>query len=171
MKKIIFLFLIAIAFTNCTANEIDTPLSDGILGDWQGQSIEFTGTANSDLYGIPVNVANLIGEGYDIAFTFSLTENPNLATTKGDYSMEVTISTITGENITENQENIDFTSEGSWNKSDDTIALTIDDQEVIANITELTETELILEFSQEITDEFNGTAVTVNINYKIVFIR
>lgn len=168
MKKLIFLFVFSAFLFGCESSDNDLP-EVSIVGTWTGTAIDFTGTAQTEVQGIPVRV-NLVGEGYDLNFTYTLTENPNTATSEGSYSMEVT-ARVLGQSQTEIRENIPADFSGPWSQNGDTLTLTVEGEEVIANITELTETTLILEFNVERTEMMNGVEVTSNILMTVSFSR
>lgn len=168
MKKILSLIVLSILLINCESNEIDMP-ETSIVGTWNGRSIRFSGTAVSKLQGVPVT-ATIVGESYDLNFSYTLTENPNIAASEGVYSMEIT-TTILGQSQTEYQENIDFEFSGPWIQNGETLLLTFEGEEVIATITELNETAMTLEFTVEQIEEIDGTKVTLNINMTASFVR
>lgn len=168
MKKILLLFIASSLLISCGTSECDCA-GPSITGNWTGTAIDFTGTAQTEVQGIPVRV-NLVGEGYDLNFTYTLTENPNTATSEGNYSMEVTASVL-GQSQTEFRENVPVDFSGPWSQNGDTLTLTVDGEEVIANIIELTETSLILEFNIEKTEMVNGVEGTSNILMTVSFSR
>jgi len=92
MKKILLLLIVSSLFISCDTSECDCA-APSIIGNWTGIAIDFTGTAQVEVQGFPVTV-NLTGEGYDLDFSYTLAENPNTATSEGNYSMEVTASIL-----------------------------------------------------------------------------
>ncbi|MFK5879072.1 MAG: lipocalin family protein [Flavobacteriaceae bacterium] len=168
MKKIIFLFIFSAFLLGCDTTENDIP-TVSIVGTWTGTAIDFTGTAQTEVQGIPVT-ANLVGEGDTLNFTYTLTENPNTATSEGSYNMEVTASVLL-QSQTEYRENVPADFSGPWEQNGDTLTLTFEGEEVIANIVELTETTLVLQFAITQTEEINGFEATVTLDMMISFSR
>ena len=168
MKKIIILFIFSTFLLGCDTTENDIP-TVSIVGAWIGTGIDFTGTAQTEVQGIPVT-ANLVGEGDTLNFTYTLTENPNLATSEGSYNMEVTASILL-QSQTEYRENIPANFSGPWEQNGDTLTLTFEGEEVIANIVALTETTLTLQFAVIKTELVNGFEATVTLDVLISFSR
>ena len=168
MKKILLLLIVSSLFISCDTSECDCA-APSIIGNWTGIAIDFTGTAQVEVQGFPVTV-NLTGEGYDLDFSYTLAENPNTATSEGNYSMEVTASVL-GQSQTEYRENVPADFSGPWEQNGDTLTLTFEGEEVIANIIELTETTLVLQFDITQTQEINGFEANVTLDMMISFSR
>ena len=160
--------LLSTVILSCESDSIETPTTS-IIGKWNGDAIEFSGTAEGQFNGLPVT-ADVIGQGYDLNFSYTLTEDPNLATSEGVYSMEITISLL-GQEQKEIKENIEFDFSGSWSQTENTLVLIIEGEEVVAKISELTETTLVLEFNVEQVEEIDGNEVILNMNMVISFVR
>ncbi|MDC9723833.1 MAG: hypothetical protein PSN34_13820, partial [Urechidicola sp.] len=161
MKKILVLFVFSAFIFGCETSDNETPTAS-IIGVWNGISINFTGTGAAEIQGVPVT-ADVDGEGYDIDYTVTFTEDPNTVTTVGIFSVEATAS-IQGQTYTESEENISIDFSGPWNQDGNTLALTINGEDVIANIVELTETSLVLQFIIERVETINGVAITADVD-------
>jgi len=172
MKKIIFLFALITLTISCDTTECGCSIpSERIVGHWNGTAIDINGTTQVALPGFPISVpVTIIGEGYNLNFTYTLAENPDEATSEGSYSMEITATTV-GQSFTENQENIEFDFSGPWSQDNDLLTMTVNGQEVIATILELTATTLIIEFSTEQMVTYDGQDIIINAITTISFSR
>jgi len=172
MKKIIFLFALITFTISCDTTECGCSIpSERIVGHWNGTAININGTTQVTLPGFPIPVpVSIVGEGYDLNFTYTLTENPNEAVSEGSYSIEITASAV-GRLFTENQENIEVDFSGPWNQDNDLLTMTVNGQEVTATILELTATTLILELSTEQKITYEGEDININAITTITFSR
>lgn len=110
------------------------------------------------------------GEGYNVDFTFTVSENPNVATSNGSYSIKLT-STVNGQTFTQNIEGIDFVFTGEWSKDGSTMTMKQGGESSDATIVKLTDTELELNIVDVQTIESNGIKVTTTTNMSVLFIR
>jgi len=172
MKKIFFLCILSVFTISCDTTECGCSIpSERIEGHWNGTAININGTTQVTLPNFPIAVpVTIVGEGYNIDFTYTLTENPNKATSEGSYSMEITASAV-GQSFTENQENIEFDFSGPWSLDNDQLTMTVNEQEVTATILELTATSLILEFPTEQVITYEGEDIVINAITTISFTR
>lgn len=168
MKKILVLFVFSAFIFGCETSDNETPTAS-IIGVWNGVSINFTGTGNAEIQGVPVT-ADVDGEGYDIDYTVTFTEDPNTVTSIGAISVEAT-ATIQGQTYTESEEGVTLDFSGPWSQDGNILTLTIEGEEVIANIVELTETSLLLQFIIERAETINGVAITADLDVNASYSR
>jgi hypothetical protein len=172
MKKIIFLLVLITLTISCDTTECGCSIpSERIVGRWNGTDITINGTTQVILPNFPIPVpVTIIGEGYDLDFTYTLTENPNKATSEGVYSMKITASAI-GQSYAENQENLEVDFSGPWSQDNDLLTMTVNGQEATATILELTATTLIIEFPTEQMVTYDGQDIIINAITTISFSR
>ena len=168
MKKILVLFVFSAFIFGCETSDNDLPTAS-IIGVWNGVSINFTGTGNAEIQGVPVT-ADVDGEGYDIDYTVTFDEDPNIVSSIGTISAEVT-ATLQGQTYTESEEGISIDFSGPWSQDGNTLALTIDGEDIIANIVELTESSLVLQFITERVETINGVAITADLDVNASYSR
>jgi len=156
---------------SCSNDDDAGPTTNGdLVGTWVGQTIDYSGTTVTSFEGQEI-VADFVGEGYDVDYTVTFTENPNEATSDGSYSLELT-TTIAGQTTTENQENIQFLETSAWSRSGNELTLTTADGEsTTGTIQELTATTLVLaiETVEETTEQ--GFEITATVNAVSTFTR
>ena len=111
MKKLILLFICSLLLTLISCSD-DDPASieepNLLIGAWQAQDLEITGTLSTEIAGIPVTT-DFMGDVYEMTSTLTFTENPNNVISQGTYSAELR-TTIQGQEFVENVE--DLTSQG-----------------------------------------------------------
>ena len=168
MKKILVLFVFTAFLFGCETTDNETPTAS-IIGIWNGVSINFTGTGAAEIQGVPVT-ADVDGEGYDINYTVTFAEDPNTVSSVGSFSAEAT-ATLQGQTYTESEEGISIDFSGPWGQDGNILTLTIEGEEVIANIVELTETSLTLQFIIERVETINDVAITADIDVNASFSR
>lgn len=168
MKKILILFVFSAFIFGCETSDNDLTTAS-IIGVWNGVSINFTGTGAAEIQVVPVT-ADVDGEGYDIDYTVTFDEDPNTVSTVGNFSVEAT-ATLQGQTYTESEEGIALDFSGPWSQDGNTVALTIEGEEVIANIVELTETSLVLQFIIERVETINGISITADLDVNASYSR
>ncbi|MCF6306377.1 MAG: lipocalin family protein [Flavobacteriaceae bacterium] len=173
--KLLFLSLFVSFAISCSSSDDDngdngSGETDAELVDmWIGSAVNYSGTSVTETQGITLT-ADFVGVGYDIDFTFDFTENPNILTAEGSYSIELT-TTIQGQSTTQNIEDLGFENSGTWSRDGNQISLTYDGTTDVATITELTETTLILNIARvDVTDQ-GGVISTVTTDSYFTFTR
>lgn len=174
MKKIILVLALSTFILSSEAsNSINTPPGVSIFGEWKGADIQFTGTAEGEVevsgFLLPIST-EVSGDGYDYDFSYTLTTGSDIATSEGKYNMKVTYF-IFGVEQTENEENLKLDFSGPWNKSGNTLTLTVDGKKVVAKISRLTKTTLILEFPVKRITKISGNDFNLDLNMTVTFKR
>ncbi len=165
MKKLNYLCVaLLLLFASCSNDDGGTPpdVSGDLLGVWIGQDVDFTGTAVTEYLGQDI-VANLVGEGYDVDYTLTFSENPNEVISDGSYNLEYTM-TVLGQTQTDTMENVDLLGDGTWERSGNVLTIESQGQIAIATILELTDTTLKLgiETTQDVSQQGLIFATTIN---------
>ncbi len=169
--KLILLAVITITFSACS-NDDDSnnnTSEDSILGTWNGTSVMYTGTSEVTANGITIT-SNFEGVGYDYNFTVTFNENPNEVTSEGSYSIELT-TTVQGQTITQNIENLNFSEVGEWELNNDELTVTNNGEASTATIVELSETSLILNVVDVEMINQGGATSTVTTDSTFEFMR
>lgn len=170
MKRVVLLFVLGFLITACSEDDGLQITAKDIVGTWSCTSIDFTGATTTKLQGLPVTV-NLDGVGYDIDFNLTLSEDPNIASSEGKYSIELTTSVL-GQNVVENIENLAFNVDGTWSKEEGS-ELSISKDGITTNVTIVNLTRAVLEFNMntEETISQNGTTANVTVETNVRFVR
>lgn len=137
MKKLSLLFLlcISIAVSSCSSDDGDpTPAisEEAVLGTWIGVDVDYTSTSTINFQGQTI-VTTTVGEGYDVDYTITFNENPQIFLSEGAYSVELTATTM-GQVQMQNVENIEFSQDGNWSLVGDQLTITTDDESAIYTI-------------------------------------
>jgi hypothetical protein len=173
--KLLFLSLFVSFAISCSSDDDnggDTEPGETeaeLVDMWIGSAVNYTGTTVSETQGITLT-ADFVGVGYDIDYTFDFTENPNVLTAEGSYSIELT-TTIQGQSTTQNIEDLGFENSGVWSRDGNQLSLTYDGTTDVATITELTETTLILNIVKVNVTDAGGVTSTSTTNSYFTFTR
>lgn len=167
LTTVFLLLVLALSIASC--NKKDDTLNGDITGVWNCTAVNYTGTTVTEYSGQSATT-EFTGEGYNVDFTFTVSENPNVATSNGSYSIKLT-STVNGQTITQNIEGNDFIYTGEWSKNGSTMTITQGGDSSDATIVKLTDTELELNIDDVRTIENNGMKATTTTNMTVSFIR
>lgn len=169
MKKITQFFIVlvlSIMFTSCSSDDSSSSSTPSLLGTWTGVSVDATGTASVEYQGFPVTV-NFVGDSYDENFTVTFSENPNIVSSDGTYSMAFD-ATLVGQTIySESFEDLTLLDESEWSSDGDELTFTAQGQTMTATIVELTNNTMTLNI--ETTQTFQGNEADVDL--VVVFSR
>lgn len=174
--KLFFIFLCTISIASCGSDDDnDTPdpmneessgnMEEGfssIVSIWEVIAIEASGTSTAEIAGQTI-VTDFVGEGIDLNYSTTFTEEPNEITAEGDYNIELT-TTIVGQSITETIPGILFIDSGDWSIDNDQLTITTNGIENTGTITTLTETSLVIEINLETVIEQQGIENMATIN-------
>ena len=168
--RLFFLSVLVSTMVACSSDD-DNSNNNGGNGDttgdltatWIGETVDYTGTTVTETQGQTIT-ADFVGTGYDIDYTLTFSENPNIAYSTGSYSIELT-TTILGQSTTQNVEDLAWTSVGDWSRTGDEVSFTSNGQTDIMTITEITDTTLVMIGTnvQEINQGGITTTSTTNI--------
>ncbi|WP_299768591.1 lipocalin family protein [uncultured Dokdonia sp.] len=185
--KLTFLFLFAIIIASCSdddSNETPDPMNEetpenmdessdetedesaSVIGMWEVTSIDASGTSTVEIAGQTIET-EFLGEGIDLNYSVTFTEEPNEVTADGDYNIELT-TTIAGQSITEVIPGILFIDSGDWVIDGDQITISSNDMESTGTITTLNETTLVIEITDaEFVIEQQGIETTAVVNASV----
>ncbi|MAO08393.1 MAG: hypothetical protein CL596_06755 [Alteromonas sp.] len=158
--KLLSLAAMVVFFVSCSKDDDDDNntenISADIVGTWTATDVDYYGTTTTSANGITTE-ADFTGEGYDINFTLTFTENPNEITSVGSYSILLT-TTFNGQNIEQNVEDLTWDSTGDWSIDGTTLTTNTSGNVGVSEIQELTQNSLILYI--ENTEEITANGVT-----------
>ena len=188
LLKLTLIALFAITITSCGSDdsndsnddtseemsemEMEDEMTDesaSIIGIWDVSSINATGTSTVEIAGQTITT-DFVGEGIDLNYNITFTENPNEVVADGDYNIELT-TTVAGQSITETIPGILFIDSGDWSIDGDQITITSNDVENTGTITTLNETTLIIEIDMETIIDQQGVENMATINAVVSFQR
>lgn len=168
-KSIILFAFIALG-VSCSNDDAPDQLSNNdILGGWRGTAVEYSGRQVTTGHGQTM-VQDFDGEAYDLDYTLTFTENPNIVTSEGSYSLRITV-TFNGQTTTQYHENLQFLQDGEWRLEGSTFYLTVDGQTQEYDIVELTNTQLVLGSRIEETIQQGEFLSTATFETRISFSR
>ena len=167
-KIVVPTFLIGLFISSCNEEENEPQTTNSaIVGVWECVSLDYTGTTQTEFLGQSTN-ADFVGEANNIDFTYTISENPNIATSEGIYDVELT-TTLLGITTTQTIENIAFDFVGSWSLSGSQMSVTNDGISQELTIIELTENSLILNILEEDSTTISDVTSITTIDLDIVF--
>ncbi|PKP29715.1 MAG: hypothetical protein CVT99_16085 [Bacteroidetes bacterium HGW-Bacteroidetes-16] len=170
LTKVFLLIVLGLTIVSCSKKDDTTnPTNGEIAGVWNCTAVNYTGTTVTEYLGQSITT-DFTGEGYNVDFTFTINENPNVATSNGSYSIKLS-STTMGQTITQNIEDIDFNFTGEWSKDGNTMTVTQGGKSSDANIVKLTDTELEFKIANVETIENSGMTATSTTNTTISFTK
>ncbi len=173
MKKLNLLFIaLALVLTSCSSDDGDSSgdISGDIVGTWIGQDVDYSGSTVTQIPGSDDLVADYVGEAYDVDYTLSFSENPNELVSEGSYSIMLTTTTL-GQTQVDNLENLEFLSDGTWNKVGDQLTIVSNGETSTGTIIELTNTSLIIEQNQVQDVSQQGFTIITTVNAITTFTR
>jgi hypothetical protein len=175
MKKYFLSFLILLSAaivltTGCKKDsETEPTINSDIAGVWNCTAIDYTGTTVTEVSGQSLTT-EFTGEGYDIDFTLTFVENPNEVTSEGSYSIKLT-TTLLGQSTVQYIETQPFEYTGTWSMDNNTISITNDGDTDVATITELTDNTLVITITDEEVVSNMGITGTTTTNLVASFSR
>lgn len=177
MKKIsltsalVLVLVFALSIAGCKKDNNDNQTNGDLLGVWTCTTLNYDGTSVSESGGISFTT-DFVGEGYDIDFTLTVSENPNIIAAEGNYSIKLT-SSVGGVTInTQNIEGLEFANTGEWTRDGNTITILNELEELSdATIVKLTDTELELKISDVRSFTVPEGTATSTTNTTITFVR
>ncbi len=147
--KLFFLSVLVSTMVACSSDDDNSNDNDGngntsgeLAATWVGETVNYHGTSVTEAQGQTIT-SDFVGIGYDVDYTLTFSENPNLTSSTGSYSVEVTTTTL-GQSITQDIENLTWSNVGEWSRIDDEVSFTLNGQTDSMTITEITETTLVM---------------------------
>lgn len=157
MRKLLYLFLIVSSFVACSEDEELDKLSDEVTADEVTHTWTVTeyyllnGKIQTEIEGIPVT-ANLDLTGKDFDATTTLSQNPNMISSEGGFTVVANVSYLTLSKTQEYEQ--PFLFYGSWSIANNTITMT---SGTVTNNYEIVEfTENTLKLKQEFNETFEN---------------
>jgi len=173
MEKVYFLCIaMLVLLSSCSSddNNNGSNISTAeIVGIWIGESVDYSGTGSTIFQGETIT-ANFDGEGFDIDYTLTFTENPNNVVANGSYSV-VLDYTINGQTEEQIIEDLEFLNNGTWNISGDMLTIVSEGETSDVEILELTDSSLKLKLTEEEIVIEQGLEVDTNITLIMTFTK
>ena len=172
MKRIYFLCIaFLVMLSSCSSDDNNGPDNNtaDIVGIWIGETVDYSGTTSTEFQGETIN-AVFTGEGTDIDYTLSFTEDPNNVVANGSYSVLLTY-TIDGQSEEQVLEDLDFLGSGTWNISDDILTIVSEGETSEVEILQLTDSSLKLKLTEEEIIIEQGLELTTVITLIMTFTR
>lgn len=106
------ILLLAVVLISCESDDDTTTINGEIGGEWNFESINYTGTTIVSQPGNSITT-NFSGESFDENATMTFNEADNSFTSQGSYYIELTSTTL-GQTQTQTTTIDDYNSEGEW---------------------------------------------------------
>lgn len=164
----VLISFLCVTITSCSKSDDEEPTQQqqqqgdpdpdpdpSIIGTWTINSLAMDFYQVTTFPNGATDITTAVAEGYDLDFTVTYGENPNLSTTNGTYAFELTTMFSSGSTIVENYEGqsfINFT--GAWDLDGDQLIISNQVSNGIGTISVLSETTLnyvyvVIEESQQ----------------------
>jgi hypothetical protein len=183
MKKILFTLAIGLAtLMSCESDLVNRPPApDGTLddtvgettgdlvGSWRMISLNYEGTSVTSVQGTDFT-ADFVGVGSDYNYEIEFTEAPNNFSSTGTYDIELT-TTIAGQTTVNNEDDLDASSNGSWDKNANVLTLTNNSQTNDADIQILSDTTLKFTVTEETSISEQGVNAETSVTTVSIFER
>ncbi|NOY49218.1 MAG: hypothetical protein GXO88_01415 [Chlorobi bacterium] len=167
LKNVLLLMVLVLTIISCKKdNNNAEPSTSNLVGTWNCTSVNYTGTSVTEVLGQSITT-DYTGEGYDVDFTYTFSENPNLATSEGSFGIKLT-STILGQSTVQNIPGNSFNYTGNWSLAGDKITITYEGESQEATIVSLTDTNLVLNIIDETVTVLGTSTMTETTNMTIV---
>ncbi|WP_196896187.1 hypothetical protein [Aureivirga marina] len=145
-------------------NQNQQSLSEQIIGVWNVTSIDLTG----DVATGGVALGDISGIGKNITLKFDITDNPKNVVSTGDFDLHATIN-MNGNTQDISEENVDYNFDSAWIIDENAETITIQEPEtgedIVLQITEISDTELTLTMSDTQSDDSTGVALDITTNF------
>ena len=143
--RLILLFLLGTGCIACSPDSSDGDQNQGVpepqfTGSWKLHSYSYFGS-RTDIDGEAVTQTTFTGVGYEIDMNLTFNENPNNYTNVGTYLVDHIVTTESGNEILY-YGYFDKNDSGTWNRVNNNISMTLEDQVNSGDITELTDNTL-----------------------------
>lgn len=166
----LIIFAMLFIITGCKKEDDNQPNIDGnIAGVWNCTAIDYTGSTVTEMSGQSLTT-DFVGEGYDIDFTLTFTENPNNVTSDGSYSTKLT-TTFMGQSTEQFIEGQSFTYTGTWTMNGSELSITQGGETSVATIEELTDSKLVIYIKDVQTMTNMGATATTTTEMNVSFTK
>jgi len=162
LKKIVVLFSATLLFTSCNSDDAVLQIDNSqILGTWKLIELEENGTTVTTTQGTSIT-ATLSAFGKDIDAELTFTENPNKFVSLGSYVSVITTEVL-GQQITQEVPINNFLGSGDWEINGNSMSVSTNGEEDMAEIIELNESRLKLKYTTSEETTLQGTAIKIDI--------
>ncbi len=168
-EKVLFVLVVMLFIGGCAKEDDTTEISGSVVGVWNCTALNYSGTTVTELMGQSIT-SNFTGEGQNIDFTLTFSENPNTATSSGTYDIFLTTTTL-GQTQTQTIPDIEFEYTGTWSQNGNDLTIVKDGVPATATIVAMTETTLEVNITDVETSSINEATVTTTINSTIRFVK
>lgn len=167
--KLLFITLFIISFTACSSeddsndNNNPTDTNADLTGTWNLEGLNVETESVSTIQGQSFTSTS-VGEGTNIDYQMIFSENPNEVIGEGSFDMEFTI-TFAGQTQTETLPGEPIIGDlGTWTREGNNLIISINGETPTYEITQLTESTLVLNVTQvdEVTEQGVTTVATSN---------
>ena len=142
-----------------------------LLGTWTGIDVSYSGSITIISGGI-TTVQNIQGTNFNGNYTITFSEDPNIVTREGLYSIDEEITDSSGNVSTHVIDNLNLiNSSTNWNLVDDELTLDSGGKIADAIILENTGNSLILRIDENTNSTINGVSETLIKSSIFTFIR
>ncbi|WP_033962077.1 lipocalin family protein [Psychroserpens jangbogonensis] len=175
MKKFNFLFIaLTLVLTACSSDDNDNSNDPGdvngeLIGIWDAVDVLYSGDTVIEVAGQTI-VTDFVGESYDVDFTLEFSENPNEFVSEGQYSVELTSTTLGQEQVFD-VPNLEFVGDGTWTRDGSQLTTVSNGDEGTMTILELTNTTLRLRYQTVEVINNQGTLNTTTIDLETIYSR
>ena len=146
MKKLNLLCIaLALVLTACSSDDDGgTPPNNtsDVAGTWIALDVLYSGQTVAEAVGQTIT-SDFVGDAFDVDYTLTFSENPNVYVSEGSYSVELTTTTL-GQTQVFDVENLEFVGDGEWSRNGSELSVTFDGETNVMTILELTDTTLRL---------------------------
>ena len=172
MKNLIYAlaFLSSIFIMSCGSDDDLMVTEQQIVGEWDLQSLDYNGTSSTTTAGVTLSTT-FTGEAKDIEFTVTFNESPQTASSIGNYDIEL-VSVTGGVSMTETVSAADdFVFEGDWTLDGNMLTVGDDMQSATYEITDISDSRMVLLLDSEEREEVFGIIVEVELNGEAVLTK
>ncbi|MCK7590568.1 lipocalin family protein [Subsaxibacter sp. CAU 1640] len=156
---------------SCSSDDSDdsSDTSGNLLGTWVAVDVDYNGSSTTTFQGQTIP-STFVGEAYDVNYSLVFTENPNELMADGTYSIELTTTSM-GQTQVDNLENLEFATNGTWERSGNELTIVSQGQTRIYTIVELTDStfKMGIQTVEELSQ--NGLDYSVTINLLATYTR
>ncbi len=174
--KLSLMTLLVFTIFSCSTDAINPDTENSLIanpdliGTWTGIDVSYSGTITTISGGI-TTTQEIEGTNFDGTYTITFTQDPNMVTGEGLYSIEE-VTTSDDETSSRVVTNLNLiTSSTNWNLVDNELSMTADNKIITATISELTNDSLIMEIDESTTTTINGVSETLVKNSVFTYTR
>ena len=175
--KLSLMTLLVFTIFSCSTDAINPDTENSLianpdlLGTWTGIDVSYTGSVTTTTDGT-TTVQDIEGNNFDGTYTITFTQDPNVITGEGLYSITEETTIPGGDTSSRIITNLNLvTSFTNWNLVDSELTMTADNKIITATISELTSNSLIMLINENTTTTINGVSETLVKNSVFTYTR